>query len=82
MRKFREQELSNIAYALASLGLADEDLLGKIAEAALGLGIGAFQTQGVSNIAWAFGTLGYLNEAFMQARPGAAAPLRAVARAP
>ena len=53
---FKAQELSNIAWAFATLNIKDVALFTAISRAAVGK-MGSFKAQELSNIAWAFATL-------------------------
>ena len=59
--KFKAQELTNMAWAFATVGQQDEKLfklLARIAERRLG----EFNEQGLANTAWAFATVGQQDE--------------------
>jgi len=66
LETFKTQNLSNMAWAFAKLGEADEELMTAIAEAALARISGLSPTD-LATIAWAFAKLGLRDDELMEA---------------
>jgi len=71
INELTSQNLSNIAWALATLGVRNEPLLDAIASAALARST-ELSPQDLSNIAWAYAKLDYQTENLLQAISAAA----------
>ena len=64
---FNPQNLANIAWAFATVGVRADALYAAIAEAAVRGGLGGFKPQELSNTAWAFATAGVRADALYAA---------------
>ena len=60
--------MSNMVWAMATLGRERRVLLEHCAAEALRRGFASYAPQAISNLVWGFAQLGYCNEAFLTVR--------------
>ena len=66
LRQFNAQELANTMWALAKLGVKEDELMKAVARRALEI-LGEFNAQDLANTVWAFAKLEMKEEALMKA---------------
>ena len=83
MQEWQEQEMSNMVWAMATLGRDRPVLLERCAEEALRRGFSPYAPQAISNLVWGFAQLNYCNAPFLTVRallPGRPSRCRLPAR--
>ena len=68
---FAEQELTNLVWASATLGVGNQELQARFTDEMLRRGLNTFTPQALSNVVWAHAVVGFLNPEYLKVRPRA-----------